>query len=117
MKWPIIILPVRLYPVSGIPYRVEYIIKIHKIFSGNPLIKMCFNKIENRSTFAIQLEYFLEILMPETMKLFKSTENNINKDKNGGFNEVILACCNTVNNDQQDSKFLFTFVSNKSYGQ
>ena len=78
---------------------------------------MCFNKIENRSTFAIQLEYFLEILMPETMKLFKSTENNINKDKNGGFNEVILACCNTVNNDQQDSKFLFTFVSNKSYGQ
>ena len=112
-----------MYPVSGIPYRVEYIIKNHKIFTENPLIKISINKIENRSTFAIQLEYFLELLMPETMKLFKSTENNIKKDKNGGnvphleFKEVILACCNTVNNDHQDSKFMFTFVSNKSYGQ
>ena len=73
-----------MYSVSGIQYYVEYIIKNHKTFTENPLIKICINKIENRSTFAIQLGYFLELLIPETMKLFKNTENNINKDKKMG---------------------------------
>ena len=33
-------------------------------------------------------------------------------------NEVILVRCNVAsNNDQQDSRVLYTFVSNKSFGQ
>ena len=31
--------------------------------------------------------------------------------------EVVLVCCNIVNNDhQQDSKVLYTFVPNKTFG-
>ena len=32
--------------------------------------------------------------------------------------EIIFVCCNIVNNDyQQDSRVLYTFVTNKSFGQ
>ena len=41
------------------------------------------NKIENRITFKIKTGYYLEPLIPETMKLLESTANNITKDKNG----------------------------------
>ena len=59
------------------------------------------------------------------MKLFGSTESKINKDKNGEnvlFKKllilVILVHCNIVNKDyQQDSRVLYTFVPNKSFGQ
>ena len=56
------------------------------------------------------------------MKLLGSIENKITKDKNGKnlphleINEVVLVHCNIVNNDyQQDSRVLYTFVSNKSF--
>ena len=42
------------------------------------------NKIENRITVIIKTGYYLELLTPETMKLLRSTENKITKDKNGG---------------------------------
>ena len=49
--------------------------------------------------------------MPETMKLFGSTDNKITKDKNGEnvphleIKEVVLVHCNIVNNNyQQDSR-------------
>ena len=42
-------------------------------------------KIELR---IIKARYYLEILMPETMKLLGSTKRKINKDKNG----VNVAC-------------------------
>ena len=57
------------------------------------------------------------------MKLLGSTENKIIKYKNGEnvphleITEVVLVCCNIVNNDhQQDSKVLYTFVPNKTFG-
>ena len=57
------------------------------------------------------------------MKLPGSTESKITKDKNGGnvphleIVELVLVHCNLVNNDyQQDSRILFTFVPNKSFG-
>ena len=55
------------------------------------------------------------------MKLLGSTENKITKDKNGEnvphLTEVVLVHCNIVNNDyQQDSRVLYTFVPNKSFG-
>ena len=58
------------------------------------------------------------------MKLLGSTKSKITKDKNGEnvphleITEVILVHCNIVNNNyQQDSRVLYTFVLNKSFGQ
>ena len=58
------------------------------------------------------------------MKLLGSTKNKITKDKIGEnvphleITEVVLVHCNTVDNDyQQDSRILYTFVSNKLFDQ
>ena len=58
------------------------------------------------------------------MKFLGSTKSKINKDKNGEnvphlkITEVILVHYSVVNNDyQQDSRVLYAFVSNKSFGQ
>ena len=57
------------------------------------------------------------------MKLLRSTENEITKDKIGEnvphleITEVGLVHCNIVNNDyQQDPRVLYTFVLNKPFG-
>ena len=57
------------------------------------------------------------------MKLLGSTETKITKDKDGEniphleITEVVLVHCNIANNDyQQDSRVLYTFVLNKSFG-
>ena len=57
------------------------------------------------------------------MKLLGSTKNKIAKDKNGEnvphleISEVVLVHCNIVNNDyQHDSRVLYMFVPNKSFG-
>ena len=62
--------------------------------------------------------------MLETMKLLGTTKNKITKDENGEkiphleITEVVLIHCNIVNNDyQHDSRVLYTFVPNKSFGQ
>ena len=82
----------------------------------NPSIRIYVNKIENRITFKIKNEYYLELLTPKTMKLLGSTKSKITKDKKGE-NEKILVHCNLVNNDyQQDSRILYTLVPNKPFG-
>ena len=62
--------------------------------------------------------------MPETTKLLGSTKSKITKDGNGEnvprleITEEVLIYCNIVNNDyQQNSRVLYTFVPNKSFGQ
>ena len=62
--------------------------------------------------------------MPETIKLLGRTKRKITKDENGEnvpyleITEVVLTHCNTVDNDYlQDSRVLYTFVPNKSFGQ
>ena len=57
------------------------------------------------------------------MKLLGSTEIIITKDKNGEnvphleIVELVLIHCNIVyNNYQQNSRILYTFVPNKSFG-
>ena len=57
------------------------------------------------------------------MKLLGSTESKIPKDKNGEnvphleVVELVLVHCNLVNNDyQQDSRILYSFVPNKTFG-
>ena len=79
--------------------------------------------MENRITFKIKSGYFLELLTPETMKLLESTEGKITEDKDGEIVphleiiELVLVHCNLVNNDyQQDSRILYTFVPNKTFG-
>ena len=94
----------------------EYIIKKHRENIDNPSIRRYVNKIENRITFKIKTEYYLELLSPETMKLLGSTENKKTKNKNGEnvphleITEVLLVNCNIANNDyQQDSRVLYIF--------
>ena len=81
------------------------------------------NKIENRITFKIKTGYYLELFMLETMKLLGSTERKITKDKNGKnvlhleITKAALVYCNIVDSDyEQDSRVLYTFVSNKPFG-
>ena len=107
-------------------------LKKHGKKIDNPSIRIYINKIEKRITFKIKTGYYLELLTHETMELFGSTENKITKDKNGEnvlhleitlvhFTLVqitlLLVHFNIANNDyQQDSRILYTFVPNKSFG-
>ena len=57
------------------------------------------------------------------LKLLGSTKSKITKDKNGEnvlyleITEEVLIHCNVVNNSyQQNSRVLYTFVLNKSFG-
>ena len=40
------------------------------------------DKIENRITFKIKTEYYLQLLKSETIELLGSTKSKINKDEN-----------------------------------
>ena len=114
------------YKISDIQDYFQYILKKHgeKVNKDNkPSVKIYINKIENRITFKIKNGYSLELLTKGAMKLLESSENKITKDKNGEnlphleFTEVALVHCNMVNNDyQQDSRVLYTFISNKYFG-
>ena len=116
-------LPDGSYSISDIQDYFEYILKKHSESVDNPLIRMYINRIENRITLKIKNGYYLELLIPETMKLLGSTERKITKDKNGEnvphlqVVELVLVHFNLVNNDyQQDSRILFTFVPSKTFG-
>ena len=114
----------RSYSISDIQDYSEYILNKHREKTVNPSIRISINKIENRITLKIKTGYFLELLTPETMKLLESTKSKITKDKNGEnvpyseITEVVLIQSNVVNNSyQQNSRVLYTFVPNKSFGQ
>ena len=49
----------------------------------NRSTKIYVNKIENIITFKVKKGYYLELLTPETIKLFGSTKSKVTKDKNG----------------------------------
>ena len=79
--------------------------------------------MENRITFKIKSGYYLELLTPETMKLLGRAESKITKNKKSEkiphleVAEFVLVHCNLVNNDyQQDSRTLYAFVPNKTFG-
>ena len=116
-------LPDGSYSISDIQDYFEYILKKHRESVDNPSVRMYINRIENRITFKIKNGYYLELLTPETMKLLGSTKSKITKDKNSEnvphleIVELVLVHCNLVNNDyQQDSRILYTFVPNKTFG-
>ena len=76
-------LPDGSYSISDIQDYFEYILKKHGGNVDNPSIKIYVNKNENRYTFEIKRGYYLELSTPETMKLLRSTESKITKDRNG----------------------------------
>ena len=77
-------LPHGSYSVSDIQDYFEYILKKHgEDYNDNPSIRIYVNEIENKITFKIKTGYYLELLTPETMKLFGSTKSKITKDENG----------------------------------
>ena len=115
-------LPDGSYSVLDIQEYFEYILKKHSESVNNPSIRIYINRTKNRITFKIKSGYYLELLIPETMKLLGSTVSKINEDKYGqnvphlGVVELVLVHCNLVNNDyQQDSRILYTFVPNKAF--
>ena len=81
------------YLMDGILYQIfqiilnqhcfQYILKKHREKVGNPSIRIYVNKTENRITFSIKLGDYLELLMPQTMKLLGSTKEEINKNEKG----------------------------------
>ena len=85
---------------------------------------MHINKIENEITFKIKTAYYLELLTPETMKLFGNTRSKITTGENGEnkhdpeSTKVVLVHCSIANNSyQQDLEALYTNIRNKSFDQ
>ena len=76
-------LPDGSYSISDIQDYFDYILKKHSEDVDNPSIKIYVNKIENRVTFKIKNEDYLELLTPGTMKILGSTESKKTQDKNG----------------------------------
>ena len=70
-------MPDRSYSVSDIQ---DYFEDINKK-TGNLLIRIYLNKIENRITFITETGYYLEILKSEMTKLLGRTKHNITKDE------------------------------------
>ena len=117
-------LPDASYSIADIQDYFEFIIKKHKTLIENTPVQIYPIKIKNRIIFKIKTGYKLELLTPETMKLLGSTKKDVDKDKDGEIvpklesAEVVLVHCNLVNNDyQHTSKVLFSFVTNKQFGQ
>ena len=63
------------------------------------------NEIENRITLKIKTGCPLELLIPETTKLLRSSKSKTTKDKNGEnvlhleITKAVLRHCNIVSND------------------
>ena len=116
-------LPAGSCSVSDLQDYFDYILKKHRENMDNPSINIYVNKVENRITFKIKTEYYLKLLTAERMNSLEALKKKISKvkiDENAPhleITEVVLVNCNIVNNDyQQDSRVLYTFISNKPFG-
>ena len=117
-------LPDGLYSISDIQDYFEYILKKHGEKTIISSIRAYINKIEGRIKFKIKTGCYIELLTPETIKLLESTKSKITKNRNGEnipyleITEIVLINCNVVSNSyQQNSRVLYKFVANKSFGQ
>ena len=116
-------LPDGSYSISDIQDYFEYIPKKLSESDDELPIEIFVSRNENRITFKTKNGYYLELLTPETMKLLGRIESKITGEKNGEnvspleVVEVVLIHCNIVDNSyQQNSRILYTFVSNKPFG-
>ena len=112
------------YSIAALQNYFECIIKKHEAIADVSPLLIYVNEINNRIVSKIKSGYKLELLSKEAMKLLGSTSNSIDKDKNSELVpklksvHIVLVHCHLVNNSYQlASKVLFTFVSNKKYGQ
>ena len=86
---------------------------MHEEKTDNPLIGIYVNKTENKITFRVKRIYYLELLMPETIKLIGSTRSKVTKDETGEnvphleIAEVVLAHYNIVNNDLANNGLVY----------
>ena len=117
-------LPDGSYSVPDIQDYFEFIIKKYETLTQNPPIQIYPNKTKNRIVFTIKAGYKLELLTTETMKLLASAKKEIDSGKNSENVPklesvgVALVHCNLSKNDyQHSSKVLFSFVTNKKFGQ
>ena len=55
---------------------------MHETMTENPPTRIYVNKKENRITFNIKTWYYVQLVMPETMKLLRSIKSKITKDEN-----------------------------------
>ena len=103
---------------------MEYFLKKYNESVDNPPIEIFVSRNENRITFKIKNEYYLELLTPETMKLLGSTKSKITGERNGDnvphlevVELVVLIHCNIVDNSyQRNSRILYKFAPNKPFG-
>ena len=116
-------LPDGSYSISDILDYFEYILKKHGENTINPSIRVYINKIENRITFQIKTWIYLKLSTPKTIKLLGSTKSKTTKNENGKnvpnleIIEVVLGLCNIVEKSyHRNSRVLYTFVHNKSFG-
>ena len=116
-------LPDGSYSISDFQDYFEYILAKHGENVDDPLFEIYVNKIESRITFEIKNGYYLEHLIPKTMKLLRSTKSKITEDKNDKnvphlqIVELVLIHCNIVDNSyQKNSRILYVFVPNKPFG-
>ena len=68
--------------MSDIQDFFKYILRKHETVIDNPSVIIYINKIEHRIIFKIEPRCYLELLMPETMKLLGNTKSKITKDEN-----------------------------------
>ena len=69
--------------VSIIQDYFECIIKKHEALSDNLPVKIYVINFQTRIKFKIKTGCYLELLIPDTMKLLRSTKRGITEDKNG----------------------------------
>ena len=116
------------YHINQILYQIFLVLSIsskkHQTVTDNYPIRINVNKIENRITFKIKADYYLELSTRETLKLFGIGKNEIAKDENvedkthSENSKVVLAYFNIASNGyQEDSRVLYTCVPNKSLSQ
>ena len=98
-------------------YLIHY--KNHETLVTIPPIHVYTNRVNNKLVFKIKDGYKLELETPETMKLFGSTKNVIDKTKNGEnvpsleVVEIVLVQFSSVDNKyQQKSEVLYIFMPN-----
>ena len=110
-------LPDGSYSIDDIQDYFNYVIKKHETIKNTPQVLIYINKIKNRIVFKIESGYKLELLSKEAMRLLGSSSAVIDSDKDGELVpklkivETVLVHCSLVINDyQQASNVLFTFL-------
>ena len=84
---------------------------------NDPSTRIYINKIENIITLKSKTRYYLELLIPEIMKLLGSTKGKITKNENGQnvlhleITETVLVNCKIINIIKESCIHLFLINS------